>query len=111
MKKTILLLLAISCVTSTAFAAYVAIESGATIGSGSNTTTIRGSKGVQASYVSESTAGQGYVLGTYHSSGTQTLGTSSGDTKIYKQNATGVAVPTTAPTGSNSADFSSWTAM
>jgi len=61
-------------------------------------------------YVTDA-AGQGYVLGAYHGSGTQTYGTSSGDTKIYKQDVTGVAVPTTAPTGSNTADFSSWAAM
>jgi uncharacterized protein YxeA len=111
MKKTILFLLAITCVASTAFAAYQSIENGASIGS-TSTTTIKGSKGVQAIYNADTTtSGQGYTIGVYHSSGTQTYATSSGDTKIYKQDVTGATPTTTVPTGSNTADFSGWTSM
>ena len=112
MKKSILFSIAILCVASTSFATYVAVEDGALIGSATNgQTTVKGSKGVKIEYVSESTGGQGYVLGAFHNSGTQTFATSSGDTKIYKQDATGVAVPTTAPIGSATVDFSAWKAM
>jgi hypothetical protein len=111
MKKTILMLIAISCFASTAFATYVAVQDGTTLGSAAPTLTVKGSKGVQIEYGADTTAGQGYVLGAYHTSGTQTYASSSGDTKIYKQDGTGVATPTAIPTGSNTANFSAWTAM
>ena len=80
MKKTIITLLAIAFMTGTAFAGYVAVQDGTTLGStASPTLNVKGSKGVQIEYRPDSTAGQGYVLGAYHSSGTQTFASSSGE--------------------------------
>jgi len=111
MKKTILAAITVLLMATTAFAAYELVDgAGKTLGSSPHSTVVRGSKGVMVDYVEDS-AGQGYVLGAYHGSGTQTYATSSGDTKLYKQDGTAVAIPTTAPTGSNTADFTGWTAM
>lgn len=112
MKKIILSAALVLCATS-AFASYEAVDTatGKTLGT-TQTTVAKGSKGVMIEYLADTTNnGQGYVLGSYHSSGTQTYASSSGDTKIYKQDGTGVAVPTGVPTGSNTADFTGWTAM
>jgi len=76
-------------------------SNGLTVGS-TSTTQVKGSKGVVISY---NGVQQGYVLGSYHTSGTQTFGTSSGDTKIFKANGTNVTLPTTIATGSETADF------
>jgi hypothetical protein len=110
MKKIIFAFITVLFAASISFASYEAVDgTGKTLGS-TKSTVVKGSKGVMVDFVADS-AGQGYVLGAYHSSGTQTFGTSSGDTKVYKQDGTGVTIPSTAPTGSNTANFSAWTAM
>lgn len=115
MKKTIIALFVCLLATSAAYAAatYSKVEDGLEIGA-TLKTTIKGSKGVLVSYAGDTTSddkGQGYVLGAYHGSGTQTYATSSGDTKMYKQDATKVDPPGTVPIGSATADFTGWTAM
>lgn len=114
MKKTIIALFVCLLAASAAYATYAKVENGLDIGI-TLKTTIKGSKGVLVDFIGDTTTtdkGQGYVLGAYHGSGTQTYATSSGDTKIYKQDATGVGVDgITVPTGSATANFSGWTAM
>ncbi|RII31667.1 MAG: hypothetical protein CXR30_02310 [Geobacter sp.] len=112
MKKTIIALFVCLLAVSAAYAEYAKVEDGLDIGK-TEKTTVKGSKGVLIDFIAdETTEGQGYVLGAYHGSGTQTYATSSGDTKIYKQDATGVSVTDiTVPTGSATADFTGWTAM
>ncbi|MBI2354918.1 MAG: hypothetical protein HYV06_07805 [Deltaproteobacteria bacterium] len=107
MKKYILASLVVLFVAATSYAAYEAVDgTGKTLGS-TKTTVVKGSKGVMVDYGADtSTSGQGYVLGAYHGSGTQTFATSSGDTKIFKQDGTAKAIPTTVPTGSATADMS-----
>lgn len=84
-------------------------SNGLTIGTSTNTYTVKGSKGVTVTYDG---AAQGYVLGSYHTSGTQTFGSSSGDTKIFKSDGTNATLPSTIPTGSESATWGSgWAAM
>ena len=78
-----------------------------TVGS-TQTADLKVSKGVSLAY--EDSAGLGYSVSTYHSSGTRTFASSSGDSKIWYQDATGVAPPD-APSGTDSADFSDWTAL
>lgn len=117
MKKYIFMIAAVVFIASGVYAAtedgaYQAATTGLDIGGSAGTTNVKSSKGVMIGYKADTTAGLGYVLGSYHTSGTQTYATSSGDTKIFKQDGTGAAVSGMAvPTGSNSADFSSWTAM
>jgi uncharacterized protein YxeA len=115
MKTILLTLLTVVLFTASAFAAYTDVATGDDLGTTTTPAWVaKGSKGVQVDYIGAGTAGaggQGYVLGAYHLSGTQTFATSSGDTKIFRQENTGVAIPTTAPTGSDTADFSAWTAM
>lgn len=111
MKKFIILMAALLMTASAAFAAYEAADAaGKTLGS-TKTLVIKGSKGVSVDYAADTTAGQGYVLGAYHASGTKSYGSSSGDTKIYFKDGTAQAIPSTVPTGSQSADFSSWTSL
>ncbi len=103
MKKTILTILSVLIASTSAFAAATVgdASNGLTIGS-TATTVVKGSKGVTVSYDG---VAQGYILGAWHTSGTQTFGTSSGDTKIFKADGTAVTLPTTIPTGSASATF------
>ncbi|MGE4403819.1 MAG: hypothetical protein AB7F61_19445 [Desulfobulbus sp.] len=54
--------------------------------------------------------GLGYSIATYHSSGTRTYGSSSGDANIFWIDGTGSNAPT-APTGTASANFTGWTAL
>ncbi len=57
------------------------------------------------------TGGLGYSVSSYHSSGTRTYASSSGDAAIFWQGATGVAPPA-APSGTASAAFdSNWDAL
>lgn len=79
-----------------------------TVGS-TSTANVKVSKGVSLSYKSQTT-GLGYSVATYHSSGTKTFASSSGDSKIWSQNTTAVAPPA-APSGTASAAFSGWTAL
>jgi hypothetical protein len=61
--------------------------------------------------------GAGYIIGALHDKGTRTYGSSSGDAKIYwatiTTSGTGIALPTTAPTGTASAAWTAttWTAQ
>lgn len=77
-------------------------------------TTVKPSKSVYLGYKPDNTtagSAQGYVLGAYHGSGTMTYASSSGDTKIYKANATAQTLGA-APTGSATATWASgWTAQ
>lgn len=54
--------------------------------------------------------GLGYSIAAYHASGTRTFGSTSGDAKIFWIDGTGTAA-VTAPSGTASGDFSSWTAL
>lgn len=112
MKKFIILVAALLMTASAALAAYEVADDadGKTLGS-TKTLVIKGSKGVSVDYAADTSAGQGYVLGAYHASGTKSYGSSSGDTKIYFKDGTAQAIPSTVPTGSQSANFSSWTAL
>jgi hypothetical protein len=110
MKKIIFAVLSVLFASSSAFAAAQSgdASNGLTIGA-TATTVVKGSKGVTVSY---NGVQQGYILGTWHTSGTQTFATSAGDTKIFKATGTAVTLPTTIPTGSATADFgSSFTAL
>jgi hypothetical protein len=92
---------------------YAAYESGdgKVVGSPGKSVKLTASKNVWVDYKSDSVAGQGYLLGTYHTSGSQTFGTSAGDTKVYRQTGTSVPLPDTVPTGSATADFTGWTML
>jgi hypothetical protein len=68
------------------------------------------SNNVSLDYAAVADDGLGYALVTYHSSGTRTYGSSSGDSGVFWQDNTAVAAPT-APSGTASADFGSWTEM
>ena len=70
---------------------------------------VKVSKGVSLAYNAEAT-GLGYAVGAYHSSGTKTFASSSGDSKIWFTDVTGESIPA-APTGTDSADFTGWTAL
>lgn len=106
MKKiAILALVLMGLSVSSAFAAY----SGSPKVCGStDTLTVQLSNNVSMEY-SAATNGLGYVVGAYHSSGTKTFGTSSGDAKIFYTDTTGATLPS-APTGTASAAFT-WTAL
>ena len=112
--KKIILFMAISVFCAgIAYAAYTSGTNGAvTLGATSgNTLDIRLSNNVQIDFL-VSTDNLGYVAGTFHGSGTRTFATSSGDSKIYYREQTAVAIPTTAPSGTGTADFSSpWVAL
>ena len=64
------------------------------------------SNGVNFYYYPDTTAGQGYIAGTFHTGGDRTYGSSSGDTNIFYHDGTGATLPTTVPTGTGTADFS-----
>lgn len=54
------------------------------------------------------TNGVSYTAGSYHQTGNRTFATSSGDTKIYYQDGTGINIPDAPASGSASADFGDW---
>ena len=74
--------------------------------------TLKLSANVNVGYDVETSSGksQGYGLNTWHSSGSKTYGTSSGDTRIFYVDSTNYT-QTTAPAAGATADFSSWTAL
>ena len=114
MKKiTILTILLFVLSSVSAFAAYSNGTSGdgvVTLGS-TVTLVVKLSSKVSIDYDAE-TAGLAYAIATYHSSGVRTYGSSSGDAKIYYQDATAVAAPTAPTTADGTADFSGdWTAL
>lgn len=109
MKKIMFTMLFVLATTSAAFAAAQSgdASNGLTVGA-TRTTVVKGSKGVTVSY---NGVQQGYILGAWHTSGTQTFGTSAGDTKIFKADGTAASLPTTIPTGSATATFTGFTAL
>lgn len=113
MKKILVLAALFSLCASSAFAAYTAYQDGAAVGSGTPTMTFKSSKSVQIEYTGGATANSqnySYVCGAYHSSGTKTFGSSSGDTKIFSTDTTGATLPSAPSTASASAGFT-WTAL
>lgn len=91
-----------------AFSATIAWSEGpVTLGTG-DTVDVQLSSSVSMYYGTDA-AGLGYLIGTSHSSGTRSYGSSSGNAKIFwidgKQTTmTGLTVPT----GTGSVDYSSW---
>ena len=99
-------------VTVAADATWTAADTDGSIQVGATTTgaaVVKLSKNVKINYT-EQAAGLGYSVGTYHISGTKTFASSSGDSKIWTSDTTGATIPT-APTGTDSANFSGWTAL
>jgi hypothetical protein len=116
LKKSVSSFLLIVFAASAAYAAYGTTDAsnGQTVGTAPNHTMVTSSKNVFVEYIAETTVGgQGYVLGAYHSGGTMTFATSAGDTKTYRQDGTGRAVPAVAPVGTATVDFTGngWTMM
>lgn len=114
MKKiTFLTLILFVLGSSAAFAATSWQTDTATLGTAGHQLTIQLSNKVGMYYVADTaTSGLGYVMATSHSSGTRTYGSSSGDAKIYYFDGTSQAPPTTtAPTGTQSADWTNWKAL
>jgi hypothetical protein len=113
--KTVLSIAAIFSMTavSSAFAVATFTDAGTdTIGTPS--LGVKPSKNVKVLYeASSTTSGTGvitYSVSAYHTSGTKTFGSSSGDTKIFMIDGIGSA-PAGAPAAGASANYSSWTAM
>lgn len=112
MKKIALLAALLLMVTNgSALAAYAAGDDAGSLELGTTAqVTVKLSKGVELDYIEE-TDGLGYIVGAYHTSGTKTFASSSGDSKIWSMDGTAEALPTTAPAGTESADFSDWTPL
>ena len=74
--------------------------------------TLKLSNNVLLSYKKSATGGLGYSVASYHTSGTRTYGSSSGDANIFWAEGTAIDPPT-APTGTESANFvnTTWTAL
>lgn len=113
--KKIAILVVVGLVLS-AGAAFAACQmSGTTFGCAANSTagipawTVNLSKSVTLDY-EQNSSGLSYALSSWHTSGDKTYGSSSGDTKIFVNNATGVGAPT-APAVGSTADFSGWIAL
>ena len=109
---TILMILLFAFTASSAFAEYENGTDGdgvVTLGD-TNTITVKLSSKVSIDYAAE-TNGLAYAIATYHSSGVRTYGSSSGDAKIYYQDATAVAAPDAPTTADGTADFDGWTAL
>ena len=121
MKK--ILILALVLVTIPAVSAFAATKVGSEATDGVYTVdaqtsapvtqkfTVQMSKNVQMFYTAPS-GGTSYALTTYHTSGTRTYGSSSGDSRIYYAEGTNETCPD-APTGTASAAWTSgtWNAM
>ena len=111
MKKLTITILAVlfMLALSTAAFAYGPPGEATTLG-GTSTTSFTPSNNVAIGYTAGA-VGISYSSGAYHTSGNRTFGTSSGDTKIYYQSNTAVAVPAAPPAVGSTADFSGWTAQ
>jgi hypothetical protein len=113
MRKTILFALVTLLLAASAFATAVTQDYGTALPTPSGGTPIAGklSTNVLLAYKSE-TNNTGYTVGAYHSSGTRTYASSSGDATIWVANTTAHAIPA-APVGTASADFSGgdWTSQ
>lgn len=108
MKKTIIFTLASLCMALTAYATYSPTWS-TTLPSG---LTGKLSTNVVVGY-SAGNGNLGYVVGTYHTSGTKEYASSSGDAAIWSNDTTKKDLPD-APTGTASADFKTsdgWSAI
>jgi len=77
---------------------------------GTPAASVKVSKNVQIQYQPEA-AGLTYSMTSFHTSGTKSYGTSSGDTKIFMKDSTAITDAPAAPAAGASADFSGWTAM
>lgn len=77
---------------------------------GTPAATVKVSKGVSVKYTPE-VAGLTYAMSSFHSSGTKSYGTSSGDTRIFMKDSTSLTDPPSAPAANTSADFSGWTTL
>ena len=116
MKKNIFTLALVASVISYAGIAMAANGTAVTFDDSTKTVgtpvaTVNVSKGVSVKYVPEQ-AGLTYSMSSFHSSGTKTYATSSGDTKIFMQDSTSLVNPPDAPAANKSADFGSgWTAL
>ena len=100
MKKVLILLVMMVLVAAPAIAldgAYGTKSSTHTLG-GTNTLDVTPSKGVAIYYDVNADPYDGYAIASYHDKGSKTFMTSSGDTKIFFQDATAVNAPA-APTG------------
>ncbi|TYO99943.1 hypothetical protein EDC39_101103 [Geothermobacter ehrlichii] len=110
--KKIALLAALMMVFSTGFAMAATWKSGdfALTDTNDDDLTIKLSNNVSLNY-DAATNGLGYSVATYHSSGTRTFASSSGDAQIFWYDGT-QQDPPSAPTGTASAAFdSNWNAL
>jgi hypothetical protein len=110
-------ILAIAGIISLAAAGTVLAANGTAVTFNDSTSTVgtpaasvKVSKNVSVKYIPEA-AGLTYSMSSFHTSGTKTYGTSSGDTKIYMMDSTALTDPPDAPAANTSADFASWTSM
>lgn len=118
MKKIALMTIFLFAVSAgSALAAYTQADASGSLilGTTHSCTTVGGtvklSKSVLMDYVKD-TNGLGYVVGAYHGSGTRSFSSSSSDSKIFYQDGTGVAIPSTAPIGTATISYASpWTAL
>lgn len=110
MKKVLLIALALSLFAAPAFAAASWVSGAATLGTSSGgQLSVQLSNNVQLDYQA-ATDGSTFAAASYHTRGTRTYASSSGDAKIYYQNATAVASPS-APAVGSTMDSSAWTAL
>ena len=104
----VILLLILLLITGSAVAGqniYSDATTGIILGqAGNNPLTIYGSNHVYVTYVYDPN-GSGYVLATYHSLGTVTYSSSSGDSRSYRASGTAAQIPTTPPTGTATANY------
>lgn len=113
MIKTLAIAATLSLFAGSAFAATTFSDTGTTT-LGTPAITIKPSKNVSIYYNSAATTGAGYgaySIGSNHSSGSKTFGSSSGDQKIFMRD--GTSAPSIAvPAVGGTADFTSgWTSM
>jgi hypothetical protein len=107
MKKILFLMLFLFVVSvSPVFAAYSSSQDITITDSNDSDFEVQLSSNVLLDY-DAATGGLGYSVATYHTSGTRTYGSSSGDSTIFWYDGTAKTAET-APTGTNSADFSAW---
>lgn len=105
MKKILLILLALM-LTLVGFA-WATYTTGQNTWGSTVTLTFTPSNNVYIDYA-EGTSGISYTAGSYHQTGNRTFATSSGDTKIYYQEVTGMGIPTPPTAPGASANFSGW---
>lgn len=78
---------------------------------GTPSATVKVSKNVTVRYIPEA-AGLTYSMSSFHTSGTKTYATTSGDTKIFMQDSTSIVAPPDAPaSGASGAFTSGWTSL